>query len=267
MTDNITVRLRVFAGLREALGFSDLALQVAPGSDVASVLAQLARRGPEGALSRTRYGIAVNRAYAPLTTIVKHGDEIALLPPVSGGAARLFEISDKPISMDEVAGRVSGPDRGAIVCFAGVVRGITRARDPEGCWRNPEGCWRNPEGCWRNPEGCWRDQHAAELTTDYLEYEAFPEMAEAAFAEIAAEVQARWPAVSALSIVHRVGRLEVGDLAVVIAVAAGHRRDTFDACRHTIDRIKQIAPIWKKEVGSDGAIWVEGPESEVEREA
>lgn len=246
MTDNITVRLRVFAGLREALGFSDLALQVAPGSDVASVLAQLARRGPEGALSRFRYGIAVNRAYAPLTTIVKHGDEIALLPPVSGGAARLFEISEKPISMDEVAGRVSGPDRGAIACFAGVVRGITRARDPEGCWRN---------------------QHAADLTTDYLEYEAFPEMAEAAFAEIAAEVQARWPAVSALSIVHRVGRLEVGDLAVVIVAAAAHRRDTFDACRHAIDRIKQIAPIWKKEVGSDGAIWVEGPESEVEREA
>ncbi len=102
-----------------------------------------------------------------------------------------------------------------------------------------------------------------DLRTDYLEYEAYAEMAEPVLARIAAEAQARWPEIQAVSVVHRVGRLEVGDVAVVIAVAASHRADTFDACHYIIDRIKQEAPIWKKEVGSDGAVWVEGPESTV----
>jgi molybdopterin synthase catalytic subunit len=86
-------------------------------------------------------------------------------------------------------------------------------------------------------------------------------MAEASFAEIAREAQMRWPDIAAVSVVHRIGRLEVGDVAVVIAVAAGHRANTFDACRYVIDRIKQVSPLWKKEVGPDGAMWIEGPES------
>jgi molybdopterin synthase catalytic subunit len=88
-------------------------------------------------------------------------------------------------------------------------------------------------------------------------------MAEASFAEIAREARERWPDIAAVTVVHRVGRLEVGDVAVVIAVAAGHRANTFDACHYLIDRIKQVAPIWKKEVGPDGAMWIEGPESTV----
>ncbi len=83
------------------------------------------------------------------------------------------------------------------------------------------------------------------MQTDYLEYEAYPEMAEASFAEIAAEAQARWPDIGAVAVVHRVGRLEVGDISIAIAVAAAHRANTFDACHYIIDRIKQIAPIWK----------------------
>jgi molybdopterin synthase catalytic subunit len=131
--------------------------------------------------------------------------------------------------------RVVAPDRGGVTVFAGTVRGVTRRVGED------------------------------EIATDYLEYEAYPEMAEEALARIAAEAQARWPSVSAVSIVHRVGRLAVGDLAVVIAVAASHRQDTFDACHYAIDRVKQIAPIWKKEVGPDGSFWVEGPESSVTR--
>jgi molybdopterin synthase catalytic subunit len=99
--------------------------------------------------------------------------------------------------------------------------------------------------------------------TDYLEYEAYPEMAEASFASIAQEAQVKWPAISAVAVMHRVGRLEIGDVSIAIAVAAAHRADTFDACHHIIDRIKQVSPIWKKEVGPDGAMWVEGPESMV----
>jgi molybdopterin synthase catalytic subunit len=141
---------------------------------------------------------------------------------------KLFEITNGPISIDEVAARVSSPERGGITLFAGTVRGIT-----------------------------------GDLVTDYLEYEAYAEMAEPVLAQIAAEAQARWPSVSAISIVHRTGRLEVGDVSIVIAVAAAHRQDTFEACRYVIDRVKQIAPIWKREVGRDGVVWVEGSESSV----
>ncbi len=239
MTPTITVRIRAFAGLREALGLAETEMAVAPGASVQDVLVALAARYPQARLDDRRFGIAVNRAYAPLSTALSEGDEIALIPPVSGGAGagvpRLYEITDRPLSLDEVLRRVTAPDRGGVTLFAGTVRGITRPQDGS----------------------------AVEIATDYLEYEAYGEMAEEALARIGAEVQARWPSVSAISIVHRVGRLEVGDIAVIVAVAAAHRQDTFDACHYAIDRIKQIAPIWKKEVGPDGAVWVEGPESTI----
>ena len=99
------------------------------------------------------------------------------------------------------------------------------------------------------------------FATDYLEYEAYPEMAEAAFADIAAEAQAALAWNQRVAIVHRVGRLEIGDISIAIAVAAAHRAETFDACHYIIDRIKQSAPVWKREVGPDGSSWIEGPES------
>jgi molybdopterin synthase catalytic subunit len=190
--------------------------------------------------------IAVNHSYAPPNRVLADGDEVALIPPVSGGSGegaraglphpctpRPYEITTQPISLDDVAARVAAAERGGITVFAGTVRGITRPGQVDA------------------------------LQTDYLEYEAYPEMAEASLAQIAAEAQARWPDVGAIAVVHRVGRLEVGDVSIAIAVAAAHRANTFDACHYIIDRIKQVAPIWKKEVGPDGASWVEGPESVV----
>jgi molybdopterin synthase catalytic subunit len=132
----------------------------------------------------------------------------------------LFEITEEPVSTDEVAGRLADPANGAVVTFIGVVRGVTGGRE-----------------------------------TLYLEYEAYPEMAEKTLRQIADEVRARWTEVRAAAIVHRVGRLEIGETAVVIALAAAHRAQTFDALRYTIDRIKEITPIWKKEVWADGAEW------------
>lgn len=238
MPEMITVHVRAFAALREALGFAETSVSVAPGTDIAGLMTRLNRLYPRAELTARRYGMALNRSYAPLTAVLADGDEVALIPPVSGGAARtdatkLFEISDQPLSLDDVMRRVIAPERGGVALFAGVVRGVTHRAGED------------------------------EIATDTLEYEAYPEMAEEALARIAAEVQTRWPSVSAVSIVHRVGRLAVGDLAVVIAVAASHRQDTFDACHFAIDRVKQIAPIWKKEVGPDGSFWVEGPESAV----
>ena len=138
----------------------------------------------------------------------------------------IYQITQTPISADEVIGRLADPAVGAITTFVGVVRGVTSARDG-----------------------------TSVKETLYLEYEAYPEMAEGVLAQVGQEVQERWPEVRQVAVIHRVGRLEIGDTAIVIALSASHRRQTFDALHYAIDRIKTIVPIWKKEVWADGAEW------------
>jgi molybdopterin synthase catalytic subunit len=138
-----------------------------------------------------------------------------------------FEITTQPIDVAEVVARVSAPDCGAIVTFIGAVRDNNYGRQVE-----------------------------------YLEYDAYSEMAEEQLELIGSEIVERWPATRGVSIVHRIGRQNVGEISVVIAIAAGHRAGTFDAARYAIERIKEIVPIWKKEVSPDGAYWIEGPESQ-----
>ena len=137
---------------------------------------------------------------------------------------KLFEITSEPISVDEVSLRVIGPAVGSVVTFIGVVRGNNLGRQVRS-----------------------------------LEYEAYPEMAEPILAQIGREAQTRWP-VEQVTIVHRVGRLQIGEVSVVIAIASAHRQGAFDAASYAIDRIKQIAPIWKKEYLDGGEVWLEGPE-------
>jgi molybdopterin synthase catalytic subunit len=142
---------------------------------------------------------------------------------------KLYEITDQPLSLDDVASRVTRPDCGAITTFAGVVRGETATN-----------------------EGV-RD-------TDFLEYEAYTEMAERLMAQIGDEIRQKWPKVAEVSILHRIGRLEIGEPSVVIAVSTPHRGDgCFEACRYAIERLKAIVPIWKQENWSDGQVWIEGP--------
>jgi len=143
---------------------------------------------------------------------------------------KLFEITTLPISVDEVSRRVTSPAVGAVVSFAGIVRGINNGRQVR-----------------------------------YLEYEAFPEMAEPMLAQIAKEIKARWP-VDKVAIVHRVGRQEIGETSVIIAIASGHRQGAFEAGRYAIDRIKEIVPVWKKEYFEGGEVWIEGPEKPPESE-
>lgn len=144
-------------------------------------------------------------------------------------SAKLFELTPDPISVDNVASRVTLPDCGAVVTFSGTVRGETQV------------------------DGAARG-------TDFLVYEAYVEMAERVLAQIGDEIQARWPKVRAVSIVHRLGRCEITEPTVVIAVASPHRGDgSFEACAYAIERLKAIAPIWKQENWSDGQKWVEGP--------
>jgi len=138
---------------------------------------------------------------------------------------KLFEITDQPISADDVSRRVITPAVGAVVTFVGVVRGNNLER-----------------------EVC------------SLEYEAYPDMAEPILAQIGTEIRARWP-VEQVAIVHRVGHLQIGEVSVVIAIASAHRQGAFDACSYAIDRVKQIVPVWKKEYLDGGEVWLEGPEA------
>jgi molybdopterin synthase catalytic subunit len=133
---------------------------------------------------------------------------------------KLFEVTTQPLSVDEVAARVSDPGNGAIVTFVGVVRDNTEGRQ-----------------------------------VHHLEYEAYPQMAEETLRQIGDEVRQRWKSVRGVAIVHRVGRLQIGEVSVVIAISAGHRPEVFDALHYAIDRLKEIVPIWKKEVWADGSEW------------
>jgi molybdopterin synthase catalytic subunit len=142
---------------------------------------------------------------------------------------KLFEITESPLSIDDAATRVTRVNAGAVATFAGTVRGETDTGD-------------------------------GTRGTDFLVYEAYAEMAEQTLTQIGAEIQQKWPKVQSVCILHRIGRCEVGEASVVIAVSTPHRNDgCFEACRYAIERLKAIAPIWKQENWSDGQVWVEGP--------
>lgn len=221
MSARVTVKL--FAQLREVIGAGRLEREMTPGATLGDLLAQLRAEFPALAEAAPRTIVALNRAFAAPDSALHDGDEVALFPPVSGGVDMLH-ITRAPISADEVIRSVIRPATGAVASFVGTVRDVSDGK-----------------------------------VVSYLEYEAYPEMAVEMLRQVADEVCARWPDVVAVAIVQRIGRLEVGEIAVVIAVSSGHRdQGCFEACRYAIDRLKQIVPIWKKEVGTDGAVWLEG---------
>lgn len=240
----IDVQVRLFASLRQAVGEAKLTRSLPVGATVADLVQDLVVEYPRLPSAAGAIYTSVNRVYASQDTILQPGDEVGLFPPVSGGqqGRPLFEITEAPLSLDDVAGRVAAPNRGAVAVFAGLVRGETDLANPHAA----------------APPAVSGDEQGR-LRTDYLEYEAYAEMAEDVMAQIGAEVQERWPQIEAVSIVHRIGRVEVGEPSVVIAMAAAHRKGTFDACSYAIERLKAIVPVWKKEVGRDGQWWVEGP--------
>ncbi|MEE8557451.1 MAG: molybdenum cofactor biosynthesis protein MoaE [Myxococcota bacterium] len=214
------VRVLTFAALREALGAKEIFLEVRGAPTVGEVLTQLESQQPVIARYRGRLLVAVNRARVPLDTPIREGDEIALLPPVSGGSG-LIRIQPEPLSLDELVRTVVDPSCGAIATFTGVVRNVSRGRG-----------------------------------IAHLEYEAYEPMAHRELERIRDEILERWPGVR-LAVAHRIGRLEIGEAAVVIAVAAPHRAEALEACRYAIDTLKRSVPIWKKEFDVEGGSWVE----------
>jgi len=214
------VRVLLFAALREAVGEKSVELELRASATLADLLAELEARHAVLARYRGRMLVARNEERAPLATALADGDEIALLPPVSGGAERAW-VDSAPLSLDALLREVTGPEMGGVVTFTGVVR-----------------------------------NHARGETIDHLEYEAYAPMAEKELRKIVLAVHERWPHVR-IALSHRVGRLAIGDAAVMIAAAAPHRAEAFEACRFAIDRLKASVPIWKKEFAASGSYWVE----------
>lgn len=218
------ITVRFFAAAADAVGRRQLEGDWA-GLTPPQLLANLQEQYPPLARLVPSLAVAVNREYAEADRVLQDGDEVALIPPVSGGSGEaeerpLFEVTDAPLSADEIAARVTNPHSGATLVFVGTVREWTKGK-----------------------------------RTVLLEYEAYPEMAVAQMQVISREIEAQWPG-ARTAIVHRVGRLAVEEASVIIAVATPHRADAFAACRHAIERLKQIVPIWKKEIWEDGEEWV-----------
>lgn len=213
-----------FAVLRERVRRDQETIQLGPDADVGAARAEIAARHPEVASILPRVQTAVNRVLADDDHKLAPGDELAFIPPVAGGAGgaqRKIAIVSRPLQVGDVLAVVEGPERGGLVTFAGVVRR--------------------------------QGHHLSDVIR--LEYEAYVEMAEQVLGEIAEEIEREWPG-TRLAIHHRVGSLAVGETAVVIAAAAPHRAEAFDACRAAIDRLKHRAPIWKKEIGESGEAWL-----------
>jgi molybdopterin synthase catalytic subunit len=214
------VRVLFFAALREAVGGKEEVLEVEAGVPLRAVLERIRERFPAVAAYGPRLAVSLNQQRVSLDAAVREGDEIALLPPLSGGSGRGL-VQAGPLSLDALIAQVSGPDCGGVVTFTGVVRDRSRGQ-----------------------------------AIDHLEYDAYVPMAEQEMERIRAAVAERWPGVR-LALAHRIGRLAVGDAAVMIAAAAPHRPQAFEACRFAIDTLKQTVPIWKKEFAQGGSYWVE----------
>jgi MoaE-MoaD fusion protein len=221
----VRVKLLYFAVVREIIGQPEETREIRNGQTLEQLFDEIIEDYP--AISRLRPSLLfmVNEEYASPQHTVKDGDEIALIPPVSGGESPRFFVTEEPVSEAQVSALVASPDAGAIVTFVGTVRDNARGR-----------------------------------AVVSLDYEAYPPAAEKMLRQIGDEIIERW-GIRNSAIIHRTGHLAVGEASVAIAVASAHRADAFDACRYAIDRIKEIVPIWKKEFYEDGETWI-GSEAE-----
>ena len=244
------IHVRLFAMHRELAGTRELALELPDGATIEDAWSAVVARVPALAPGRASVRFARNAAYAAATTVVEDGDEVAMIPPVSGGAGdepdagpgarRIIELREQPFPagiLDELAGRLARPEDGAVVGFLGVTR-VTPGTPAPG-----------------------QEATAAEhrdRRVEGLAYEAHPVMAMAVMAAIADEIEARF-GVTSLAIVHRTGEVPLGHASVAIVACAPHRDAAFAAARYAIDETKARAPIWKAEHFTDGKVWIGAP--------
>ena len=224
------VRVLFFGRLKDIVGKAEEQADVSDGARVEDLFERYGRNFPELAKFRPAVVASVNQEFAEWRVQLAPGDEVAFLPPVSGGAAAsrpvaeedIFALVRTPIETTQIVAQLKAPEDGAVVMFEGIVR-----------------------------------NHSAGRSTEYLEYEAYESMALAQMRQIGAEMREKF-SIRRLAMVHRLGRLEIGETAVLIVVASAHRAAAFDACRYGIDTLKRNVPIWKKEIFRDGAAWADG---------
>jgi molybdopterin synthase catalytic subunit len=226
------VKVLLFATLKDIVGRQHLSI-VLPDTQatVADVREALVALHPLVEANLKVSISAVNQEYAFGEDAVRDGDEVAFFPPVSGGGGgypETFRLAAEPIDMNALVDSITIPATGAVCIFSGMVRGET-------------------------------DREGLAIQTQALEYEAYEPMALAKMRQVADEIRQQWPLVQGIAIVQRVGMLEVGQNTILIACSSGHRdQGCFEAARYGIDRLKEIVPVWKKEIKTDGSAWVEG---------
>ncbi|PQV65146.1 molybdopterin synthase subunit MoaE /molybdopterin synthase subunit MoaD [Abditibacterium utsteinense] len=230
----MTIPIQLFASLKDAAKASQIEVEIPENCSVSQLLEIVARDFPALEKWLPHCRVAVNLDYTTNDQIVRDGDEVALIPPVSGGAqienAPFVEVRAGELSLDEVVkavGKQKGGAAGAICSFLGVVRETSK-----------------------DLEGNSHDD------IEFLDYEAYAPMAAREIEKIAREAMEKWDA--CVAVTHRVGRLGIGEASVAIAVATAHRGPSFEACRYVIEELKKRAPIWKRETARDGFWWVEG---------
>jgi MoaE-MoaD fusion protein len=223
------ISILFFATLKDKVGFSRLDLEIPPDMDVKKVKQRLVELYPALAPQIDHSIASINQEFAYDLDLIPLSAEMAFFPPVSGGSVgqTIVKITRESLNLDEIAANITQNTTGGICIFTGVVRGETRRDDPH--------------------------------TTKSLEYEAYIPMAEAKMRQVADEIRSQWPAVDGIVIIQRIGLLEPGTPTVVVACSAAHRDiGIFEAARFGIDRLKEIVPVWKKEISPDGETWVEG---------
>ncbi len=224
------VRVLFFGVLKDAVGASEKTLQVSPGITLAGLFDQYAQHFATLGIKRSSILLARNQEFSTPETELAEGDEIAFLPPVSGGSGNeirdpeghFFSITRQTIDSRQLAAALQRGEDGAVVVFEGIVRNNTKGRE-----------------------------------TKYLEYECYEGMALQQMAKIGREIAAQF-GVGHIGIIHRLGRLEIGEASVAVVATAPHRKPAFEAALEAINRLKREVPIWKKEFFADGAVWVDG---------
>ncbi|HQY31642.1 MAG TPA: MoaD family protein [Thermomicrobiales bacterium] len=226
---SITITVRHFAVVREIVGVPSETRVLPEGSTPGDVLTELSVTYPRLSAVRKSAMVMVNHTYANFETVLRDGDELAFIPPVSGGAGtRLMRVTSDKIDPREAEDAVRDPSCGAVITFTGEVRDVARGS-----------------------------------AVTALDYEAYAEAAEVMMHKIADEIAAQ-TGVDRIAIVHRTGLLQPGEASVIIAVASPHRAEAFEASRMAIERLKQLVPIWKKEHYSDGSAWI-GSEADYQK--
>ena len=217
------VKVLFFGLTHDLTGFQSEQAEIGDGASLDDLWRRYEARFPQLREMSGSLLAAVNEEIADRSRLLRDGDEVAFMPPVSGGASEdFFRLTRDPIPTHELARELKAPADGAVVVFEGVVR-----------------------------------DHSHGRKTLYLEYEAYELMAVRKMEEIGREARRKF-AIDAVGMIHRLGRLEIGETSVAIVVSAAHRRPAFEACQFAIDRLKRIVPIWKKEYFADGAVWAEG---------